>query len=316
MTSANPSARTDDDVLDCVVVGAGPAGLTAAHYLRRFRRRVAIFDAGDSRASRIPRSHNAPGFPGGVRGPALLSRMRRQLAACGVRILEAGVSDLRDAGDRFVVVAGVGETGARAVILATGVRDVEPDLPGVDAVRRRALLRQCPICDAFEFRDGRIAVIGAGVHGAREALFLRHYSSDVTLLRLADGPPLRDDVVTQLHARGVAVVASPVTAMELASRKVMLSTDDGARLLADVVYAGLGSVPNAALGKRVGAAVDDAGNLVIDAHCRTTVPGVYAAGDVVVGLDQIAVAVGHAAIAATAVHNDLRAGTTRTVRGR
>jgi thioredoxin reductase (NADPH) len=302
-----PDRPTTPPVLDCVVVGAGPAGLTAAHYLHRFRRRVTIVDAGDSRASRIPRSHNAPGFPGGVRGPALLSRMRRQLASCGARVTTGAVSALRDAGDRFVLEIGDGTLAARAVILATGVRDLEPALPGVDEVRRHALLRQCPICDAFEFRERSIAVIGEGVHGAREALFLRHYSAHVTLYRLANGRAIPDDTVAQLDARGVDVVATPVTAMALAGRGVALTTGDGLHRH-DVVYAALGSVPNAALAKGIGATLDDAGNIVIDAHCRTSVMGVYAAGDVVVGLDQIAVAVGHAAIAATAVHNDLRSG--------
>jgi thioredoxin reductase (NADPH) len=303
-----PSLPLPDAVLDCVVVGAGPAGLTAAHYLRRFRRSVAILDAGDSRASRIPRSHNAPAFPGGVRGPALLSRMRRQLAACGVPVTPAGVTAVHDDRDRFVVEAQALSLAARTVILATGVRDVEPGIPGIDDVRSRGLLRQCPICDAFEFREQRIAVIGAGVHGAREALFLRHYSRDVTLYRQPGDARLRDDVVAELHARGVTAVATPVAAMGVAGGRVILSTEGGERVEADVVYAALGSKPNAALGTMLGASVDDAGNLVVDAHCRTTVAGVYAAGDVVVGLDQIAVAVGHAAIASTAVHNDLRSG--------
>jgi thioredoxin reductase (NADPH) len=308
MIRAGPqTAAAGDTILDCVVVGGGPAGLTAAHYLHRFRRRAVTIDGGDSRASRIPRSHNAPGFPGGVRGPALLSRMRRQLASCGASVTTAAVSSIRDAGDRFVVDVGDAALEARAVILATGVRDIEPPVPGVDEVRGRHLLRQCPICDAFEFREQRVAVIGEGVHGAREALFLRHYSPQVTLFRLASGRAIPDDAVAQLDARGVGVVASPVTAMALAGRNVAIVTEERVHD-AEVVYAALGSVPNTSLATGLGAEVDGAGNIVIDAHCRTSVAGLYAAGDVVVGLDQIAVAVGHAAIVATAVHNDLRSG--------
>jgi len=193
------------------------------------------------------------------------------------------------------------------VIVATGVRDVEPAVPGVDKVRRHHLLRQCPICDAFEFREQRVAVIGEGVHGAREALFLRHYSAQVTLFRLASGRAIPDDAVAQLDARGIGVVPSPVTAMALAGRGVAIVTEERMHD-AEVVYAALGVVPNTSLATGLGAEVDGAGNIVIDAHCRTSIPGLYAAGDVVVGLDQIAVAVGHAAIAATAVHNDLRSG--------
>jgi thioredoxin reductase (NADPH) len=306
-----PPPSAEPPPLDCAVIGAGPAGLTAAHYLHRFRRRVAIVDAGASRANRIPRSHNVPGFPGGVRGPALLSRLRRQLAACGGAIVAGTVTRVQATDTDFVIEVGERAMRASTVILATGVRDVEPALPGVDDVLRRGLLRQCPICDGYEFRGRRLAVIGAGMHGVREALFLRHYSDDIVLLRLPGEPPWPGDAIARLETRGVSAQASPAVAMRAVDRGVVLTLDDGADVAAHVVYAALGSVPNVGLATGLGAAVDETGTLVVDAHCRTSVAGLYAAGDIVAGLDQIAVAFGHAAIAATAVHNDLRAGTPR-----
>ena len=301
----SPPASTG--MYDCVVVGAGPAGMTAAHYLQRFRRSVAVIDAGDSRATRIPRSYNVPGYPGGIRGTRLLKRMRRQLEAARVSVVSETVTAIHDRGDAFVLESKAGPTFARTVLLATGVRDIDPAIPGVDAVRRRGLLRQCPVCDAFEYSGRRIGVIGAGLHGAREAVFLRHYSPDVTLLALASAPALAATTVDELAAHGIANVASPVEAMAVTAGAVELTLADTTRVECDVVYAALGSAPNVQLGKDLGAAIDDAGNVVVDAHCRTSVARLYAAGDVVVGLDQLAVAMGQGAIAATTVHNDLRA---------
>ncbi|HEX8376001.1 MAG TPA: NAD(P)/FAD-dependent oxidoreductase, partial [Geminicoccaceae bacterium] len=114
--------------MDCLVVGAGPAGLTAATYLARYRRDFLVVDAGESRASRIPRSHNLPAFPDGLPGPELLSRMRAQAERYGARFVEGEVRRLERHGgsedDGFVADLGNGRTvEARRVLLATGVRD-------------------------------------------------------------------------------------------------------------------------------------------------------------------------------------------------
>jgi thioredoxin reductase (NADPH) len=132
---------------DCVVVGAGPAGLTAAIYLGRFRRDVAVIDAGASRAARIPLSRNHPGFPEGVRGRTLLARMRRQAERYGASISAGRVEGLRRTEQGFRLTSEAGEMAVRAVLLATGVADVEPTIPGVDEAVAQGLIRICPICD-------------------------------------------------------------------------------------------------------------------------------------------------------------------------
>jgi thioredoxin reductase (NADPH) len=295
-----------DDTLDCVIVGAGPAGLTAGDYLRRFHRTVTIFDDDDSRAKRIPRSHNYPGFPEGITGPALLARMREQLDAVGGEIETARVTHVRREEGAFRVATARRTVRARTVLLATGVRDNEPAIEGVADVRAHGLLRQCPICDGFEFSDCNIAVVGAGIHGMREALFLRDYSARVTLI----GAHGAGDIPAECHAplaeRGIARIDVAPVRVRRADGGIALTLSDGGEHRFDVMYSALGCVPHSQLAAEVGAALDEGGNIVVDAHCRTSARGVYAAGDVVVGLDQLSVAVGHAAIAATAIHNDLR----------
>ena len=292
------------DRLDCLVIGAGPAGMTAGMYLRRFHRDVRIVHRGDSRALRIPRSHNYPGFPDGIPGTELLARLHTQLSNVGGDVVEGDVESIEAVGDGFVASIGGDAVEAATVLLATGVVDVEPRLPGIAALRERGLLRQCPICDGFEFTDRRIGVIGAGPHGARETLFLCNYSRQVCFIA---GDALDDPWERDLRERNVTRLSTEVVkAAPTSEGAVRLVMGDGATHEFDVLYAALGARPRSALAASLGARLDPQGGIVVDAHCRTSVRGVFAAGDVVSGLDQLAVAVGHAAIAATAIHNDLR----------
>jgi len=295
------------ELADCLVIGAGPAGMTAGLYLRRFHRRVTIVGGDDSRAALIPVSHNYPGFPDGIPGTALLERLRRQLAEVDGEVTSGRIDALVQAGDGFEAKSGETVVRARTVVMATGIVDREPRVPGIADLRKRGLLRQCPICDGYEFTGRRIGVVGAGDHGAREALFLRNYSERVAFIAIDDEHVPREAAAEQLRARAIDVVRGPVTAAVPDSGGVRVALAGGAPRLFDVLYAALGAIPRSDLARDLGAATDDIGALVVDAHCRTTLPGLFAAGDVVHGLDQLAVSVGQAAIAATAIHNDLRA---------
>lgn len=289
-------------MIDCLVVGAGPAGLTAAIYLRRFHREVKVIDAGHSRARWIPRSHNVPGFPEGIGGTELLDRMRQHLRQVYGEVVAGEVTALRRHAQGFVAETSVGEVQAHAVVLATGVVDNVPALPGCDGLRDQALLRQCPICDGYEHTGRRIVVIGEGLHGAREALFIRHFSDDVTLVQQGLG----DEATAPLQRAGVQLLDATARCVQpLGARGLRLQLDDGQAPEFEVMYAALGVRPRADLAYALGVDTDDCGGVKVDAHGRTSVPGLYAIGDVVSGLDQIAVATGQGAIAATAVHNHL-----------
>jgi thioredoxin reductase (NADPH) len=291
------------DTYDAIIVGAGPAGLTAATYLGRFRRKVLVLDGGPSRASWIPESHNTPGFPAGVGGDELLARLRDQAGRYGAEIRAARADRFERLGDGCRLSLDDGEVGARFVLLATGVIDRKPDLAGIDAAIHRGLVRICPICDAYEAIDSRIAVIGDSPLGGREALFLRGYSDQVTLLRLGG-----DDLdVGALNAQGVEVLPIALDELSLGECDVALRQDGEDRRF-DYLYLALGCELQSRLAVRWGAAHDAEDNLIVDAHQRTSIDGLYAAGDVVRGLNQIAVATAEAAIAATDIHNRLRAG--------
>lgn len=315
-------AEMSEDVLDCLIIGGGPAGLTAALYLARFRRKCLVVDAGKSRASRIPLSHNMAAFPDGITGEAYLARLRtqaEQYGACIERGEITGISRRAEVqGGGFVAQMQVsaGDTGAadgertlvaHTVVLATGMTDEEPELPYLRQALRRGILRYCPICDGYEVIGKKVCVVGEGRKGAEEALFVRNYSDDVTLMTQGDPLDLEAEVREHLRRAGIAVVSDPAEEIVLDGSEIRaLVAGTGETRTFEAIYAALGSNPRSGLASSLGAKLCADGCLDVDNHQQTSVPGLYAAGDVVEGLAQVSVATGHAAIAATAIHNSLR----------
>ncbi|CAN5158117.1 NAD(P)/FAD-dependent oxidoreductase [soil metagenome] len=292
---------------DAVIVGAGPAGLTGALYMARFRRKVLVIDGGDSRAAWIPTTHNHPGFPEGVSGLGLLDLQRRHALRYGAEIRSGTVETLSSTAEGFSLTVAGEILRAPTVLLACGVEDNEPPLPGVARAVRQALLRICPICDGFEVIGQRVGVIGNSGLGAREALFLRGYSEQLTLIHVGAPEALSADDRQQLASAGVTVVETPIDSVELQlNRPRALCFSNSGRLEFDALYSALGVTPRTGLALAVGAHHDDQGRLVVDDHQQTSILGLYAAGDMVRGLNQITTAQGEAAIAATAMHNRLR----------
>lgn len=289
--------------VDCLVIGGGPAGLTAAIYLRRFHREVLLCDAGDGRATRIPSTKNFPGFPRGISGAHLLDRLRLQLRQVAGSVHPGTVEQLQRLDDgQFVAHVGGRAVRARTVTLATGTVDVMPALPGAAELLEAGRLRFCPICDGFEFTGRRIGIIGSGAHGVREALFIRRYSHRVSYV--CQGA--NDTSLHALGAAGVAVMDGAAGSLHAqADETVSLVTREGVEHRFDVLYAALGSHTRSQLAVAIGAQADAAGGLLVDPHARTSVDGLYAAGDVVCGLDQLVVGMAHAATAATHIHNTL-----------
>jgi len=302
MPSVDPSAP-----LDAVVVGGGPAGLTAAIYLARYRRRFVVIDAGAPRAAWIPLSHNHSGFPDGVTGHELLARMRAQAERYGAVIERGCVAALQKQDGLFVArTEGGREIAARTAIMATGVIDVEPVLPNLYQAVQRGLIRHCPICDAFEVIGQRVGVIGHGSDAVGEALWMRTYTDDITLLTLGEPLALSADEQRLVAQAGIRTVEEAVVEVHTEAQRITaLTTAAGERLAFETLYSALGAVPRIDPARPTGARTGKTGRFEVDAHARTDVDGLFAAGDVVEGLNQVAVAMGHAAVAATAIHRRL-----------
>jgi len=297
--------KMPDHDLDCLIIGGGPAGLTAAVYLARYHRRVAVVDSGVSRAGLIPESHNYPGFPDGISGNQLLLSLRAQAAHYGVRVVSGTVTALQRRKPGFCATFDGEELPARFVLLATGIVDKHPSMEGLDAAVADGLVRYCPVCDAYEATDKKIAVFGSGSDAASKAKFLRGYSADVTWLRPSGDDASADDIESLAEA-SIDIIDA---VQELGRSGAGIQAAAAGRVHHfDLVYPALGCDVRSGMATQLGAEANDVGCLKVDEYQRTTVEGLYAAGDVVSDLHQIAVATGHAAIAATHIHKSLPAG--------
>lgn len=252
------------DCLDCLVIGGGPAGLTAGIYLGRFLHSAVIVDGGWSRAEWITHSRNLSGCPEPINGHALLERMRGQVSSFGVLLKSAHIEALQR-----------GNEG-------------------------------CPICDGYEGRGEAIAVLGDGEHAASEVLFMRTYTDRLSLLLTGPLEALSANTRGALDAAGIKVAHVGAGTVHIEATDVTsLCGADGVTHRFDALYTAFGTAPQSGLAVSLGARMDDNRRLAVNEHQETSVHGLFAAGDVVRGLNQISVAYGEAAIAATAVHNSL-----------
>jgi thioredoxin reductase (NADPH) len=295
--------------LEAIVIGAGPGGLTAALYLARYRRKTLVIHDDTARASRIPLTHNVPGFPDGIAGPDLLARMTEHASHYGAEFERATVTAIKPLSDGFeVALEGGAIRRSRIVILATGLLLNQVDLP--HEVHEQAIkddvLRYCAVCDAYEHIDRAIAVAGCEDSGASQAMFLARYSNDVTLFP-QDPDGLADEDRTKLGKMGVKIVERPMESVTPTSESMMLKARGSSEEWEfGVLYPCYGTRPRTELAKAMGLPLEESGNLHSGSHFKTDIPGFFAAGDIVDGLDQISVAMGHGAIAATKAHSWLR----------
>ena len=296
-----------DKPLDCLIIGGGPAGLTAAIYLARFHLDILVVDAGKSRASWIPCTHNHAGYPDGINGQELLERMREQARKYGAKIQTERVTKLEQCEEGvFAATWGSGSRKTRSVLIATGVTNrrppMEPEMH--DDALSRGLIRYCPICDGYEVTDKKVGVIGSDGHGVAEALFLRSFTADITLIAPHAALEVSDEDQQRLAEAGIKTVDGPAEGVAFDHEYIVIDTAEGHHTF-DSVYPALGSDTHTQLAEMVGAPLGKDGCIAVDSHQRAGIPGLYAAGDVVIGLDQISHAMGEGGVAATTIRNDL-----------
>jgi thioredoxin reductase (NADPH) len=292
--------------LDCLIIGGGPAGLTAAIYLARFHLDILVLDDGKGRAESIPCTHNHAGYPDGISGKELVRLMREQAQRYGARIERDYVTRLDKTDDGFCATWGSGSVAAKTVLLATGVKNRRPPMDEElhDQALTKGLIRYCPICDGYEVTDKKVGVIGSDSRGVAEAVFLRSYTPHVTLIAPDKALSLTSEDQAKLKAANIDCVDGPAQAVAISDSCIVVDTAEG-HFTFDSVYPALGSDTHNQLATQVGAQLNEQGCVGVDTHQRTNVPGLYAAGDVVIGLDQISHAMGEGGVAATTIRNDL-----------
>ncbi len=295
---------------DVVVIGGGAAGLSAALVLTRARRRVAVVDAGQPRNA--PAAH-MQGFLGsdGLPPTELLAAGRAEVAGYGGVLISGIVTDVHrcesttceDRSCFDVVLADGTSLRTRRVLVTTGLRDEIPEIPGARERWGRDVLH-CPYCHGYEVRDQALGVLGGTPEAVAHALLIRQWSDDIAFF--ANGSPLNSGEREALLARGISVVDEDVARLvvdgdhlagvELASGEIVRRT---------AVFVRPRFVPNDALLTGLGCATHDNGWVVADSAGRTSVAGVWAAGNAVNPRAQVITAAGEGSTAAIAINNDL-----------
>ena len=296
---------------DLVIVGAGPAGLTAAIYAERSGLKSIVIEKNNigGQVAITPVVENYPGFTK-IGGKTLMDMMAQQ--AVNYADIREGeeVVEINKAGERFEIVTGRMKYTAKAVLLTTGAESKKLGVPGEKEFQGRGV-SYCATCDGYFFKDGKkVIVVGGGNTAATEALYLKNIGVDVSIIHRRE--ELRAEIFLQksLQDSGVPVVWNTVVKKILGDKLVKSVTLENLKdktvttIPADGVFIAIGYAPNNELASRLGIEVDDEGYLKVDSGHRTNVPGIYAAGDITGGIKQIVTAVSQGAVAAMAIFED------------
>jgi thioredoxin reductase len=300
-----------DENYDAVVVGGGAAGLSGAVALARSRRSVLVVDAEDPRNAPAGHVHNFLSRDGTPPGE-LYAAGRAEVTGYGGRVETGRVTGLSRDGDRFAVQIGQRAVAARRLLVATGVRDELPDVPGL-AARWGIDVLHCPYCHGWEVRDKRIGILATGPAAVHQALLFRQLSPHVALLRQS-GPDPAVEQREQLDARGIAVIGGPVEEIEAdGGRLTGVRLAGGRRMPLDAVVVAPRMVARAELLEPLGLKPSEVrlGEHVIgtrieaDPAGATAVPGVWVAGNLTDPQAQVIAAASAGLTAAAAINYDL-----------
>jgi len=292
-------------IYDCIIIGGGPAGLTCAIFLGRYRRRVLLCDSGRPRNYASRAIH---GFIGQHNiDPAELRRRGREEAIdAGVEICDCTVSKIESIGDEFCVTTTAGTMRTRRVALAYGVRDLVPEIPNITDFYPGSVYH-CPDCDGYEVTGKRVGVIGHGKRVVGLALKLRQWTDELTIFVNGNTREFTKEEMSKALAEGIDIKDEKV--LTLTGHGDQLShavLDTGERVEIDALFFSIGTVRSCTLAEDLGCQVfEEQPCIVVDDYKQTTVEGVYAIGDLAPGSQLAVTSAADGAVAAIAINKSL-----------
>lgn len=292
-------------IFDVAIIGGGPAGLSAATWLGRYLHSVVLVDSGDPRNWETRGVNGFLGLPG-VRPAALREEGRDQAQRHGATLIDGCVARVsREATEEFLLrLEDKSEYRARRVLLAFGIRDVWPDVPGLSKVYGDTA-HVCPDCDGYEARGKKTVVIGNGRRAVGMALNLTTWTPHIVICTNGQPANLGAEECGKLEKLNIPVVETKVKKLSTGATCNVLELEDGMPLDCEQIFFTIGQYPADDLGKQLGCERDANGQIIVDDAQHTSVRNVYAAGDIIPGPQLAIRAAATGAVAALAIHRSL-----------
>ena len=301
-----------DSSYDLLIIGGGPAGLTAGIYAARSGLRSAVLDKGacGGMAATSPWIENYPGFKG-ISGLDLMEQMKEHAENNLEVVTGTDIGEITSSGETFSLKAGDKIFESLAILFATGAEHKKLGVPGESELMGRGV-SYCATCDGAFFRGKKVAVVGGGNNGATEALHLRNIGCDVSLVHRRDTLRAEQYLQDKLAEQDVALVLNSTLEKIIGETKVeaieIQNHHDNTvqQINIDGVFISIGESPNTGLAKQLGVDLNEYGYITVDRTMRTNIKRVYAAGDVTGGLRQVVTACGEGATAAMSAYEDIK----------
>ncbi len=299
---------------DAIIVGGGPAGLSAAIYLGRSQRRTLLVHSAHSMAKWEKDVQNYLGFPDGIDGQDLLTRGFAQARRYNVEVREDTMQSIRPSGTHFDLVGHARQYRAKRVLLATGLTHLPPDVEGVRECLGHSFFF-CKDCDAYRVQGKRIVIIGHNAEAAEYALAMLLFSSQVTICTNGARSTWSSDHQGWIQDADIPVRIPRITALKHENGWIRsLNLESGEEVLLDAAFTTRGDVVHSGLAASAGADLDSEGQVVVNACMRTSIQGLYAAGCLTPANCQMIIAAGQGATAGQAMNRDLFEESLRTNR--
>jgi len=301
---------------DIIIIGGGPAGLTAAIYAARYNLNTIVLAKDLGQISKTPLIENYPGIDG-IGGIELVTKMRKQVTTLKVPIKTGTAGKLEKTRNSFKITTREGEKyEAKTVILALGAHPKLLNIDGEDTYSGKGI-SYCTTCDAPIFRDKTVAVIGGSNSAATSALHVSDFAKKVTIIYRGKELRAQPILVDKIKKKKNIEIITKANVAELKGDKMLtgVKLDNGQEIKLDGVFIEIGYLPSNELARQAGADTDKKGYVKVDKSQMTTVPGLFAAGDLTDAnnnLKQIVIAAAQGAVAANAIYSYLNHGSSQS----
>ena len=277
---------------DVIVIGSGPAGITASIYAKRRKLKVLVISKGRGTLEKVTQIDNYYGFPKGITGKDLQKNGIEQAKNLGIELLEDEVVNIQKE-ENFIVETINSIYQAKAVILATGTSRVAPNIKGIQEFEGRGV-SYCAICDAFFFKNKEVAVLGNGNYALHEMEQLKQVTPSVTIL--TNGMPM----IENRKIENVKVVEKKIREFRGEDKIQEVEFEDNSKQEVQGVFVAIGTASSSDLARKIGARIEK-NAIIVDENMQTTVPGLFACGDCTGGLLQISKAVYEGTVAGLSI---------------